>query len=53
MDDEALILAARRSVMYRMYQQQDDIIREKYLNLLMRGLDPRFHTAGECGCEGN
>ena len=53
MDDEALVLAARRSVMARMYQQQDDLRREKYLNLLMRGLDPRFHTAGECGCEGN
>ncbi len=53
MDDQALVLAARRSVMLEMYRQQDDQLRERYLNMLMRGLDPRFHTAGECGCLGN
>ena len=52
-NESAYATSGRRSLMLDFYRQGDDIIRERCLRLIQRGLDPRFHTAGECGCEGN
>ena len=52
-DEQAFATSGRRSLLLDMYSQQDDLRRERFLLLLQRGLDPRFHTAGQCGCEGN
>lgn len=43
---------ARRSLLADLYMQAADRRREAYLDMLRRGLDPRFHGAGSCGCEG-
>jgi len=53
LDDDALYGSPRRSLILDFYRQADDARRERFLWLLQRGLDPRFHSAGECGCEGN
>ncbi len=48
-----ITLGGRHSLMLDLYRQADDLRRERFLDLLSRRLDPRFHTAGQCGCEGN
>ncbi|HMN39964.1 MAG TPA: amidohydrolase family protein [Phycisphaerales bacterium] len=45
--------SGRRSILLDAYRAADDARREYFLDLLRRGLDPRFHAAGECGCNGN
>lgn len=40
--------AERRSLLDAMRAQRADLIREKHLELLRRGLDPRFVRCGEC-----
>ena len=56
--DEAIDEAAdgnrsggRRSILAHALNQSDAIRRERYLDLLRRGIDPRFARAGDCGCE--
>lgn len=41
----------RESLMERMARQAEDVRREHYLNLYLRGLDPRFYRSGDCGCD--
>lgn len=42
---------SRASLMQRMADEAEDRRREHYMNMIRRGLDPRFHMAGQCGCE--
>ena len=42
--------AGRRLMLVEMEQRAADQRREHYLQLLQRGLDPRFHRSGDCGC---
>ena len=42
--------AGRRLMLVEMEQRAADLRREHYLQLLQRGLDPRFHRSGDCGC---
>jgi hypothetical protein len=48
-----LAASDRHSILMQAWSQADDLRRERFLDLLRRGLDPRFHTAGDCGCFGN
>lgn len=43
--------SGRRSLLADMYTGAADRRREHFVNMLRRGLDPRFHGAGVCGCE--
>jgi N-acetylglucosamine-6-phosphate deacetylase len=52
-DEDELAGNDRRSILLQAYSQADDLRREQFLDLLRRGFDPRFHTAGDCGCYGN
>ncbi len=51
--DGSTATSGRRSILLDAYRAADDARREYFLDLLRRGLDPRFHAAGECGCTGN
>jgi hypothetical protein len=51
--EDDLASADRHSIMMQAWSQVDDLRREQFIDLLRRGLDPRFHTAGDCGCFGN
>jgi imidazolonepropionase-like amidohydrolase len=42
--------AGRRFILLDAVDQAADARREIYMNMLLRGLDPRWMGAGECGC---
>ena len=50
-EDAAEKPKGRQTLMERMARQAEDVRREHYLNLYLRGLDPRFYRSGDCGCE--
>ncbi len=50
---DASATSGRRSILLDAYRAAEDARRDYFLDLLRRGLDPRFHSAGECGCNGN
>jgi hypothetical protein len=42
---------SRRSLLASSLSNANALRRERYLELMRRGIDPRYSRAGDCGCE--